>query len=124
MGAEMGDARWDILALGGIGIGVGLLLYGYQILRVIGVKFVVITPSRGFCIEMGSSLIVIIGAHFGLPLSTTHCQVGATVGVGLLEGVKGFNKWVLAKTAFGWVFTCVFVGFTSALLFSFGAYAP
>ena len=109
---------------GGIAIGVGLLMYGSQILRAIGVKLAVITPSRGFCIEMGSSLVVIIGAHMGLPLSTTHCQVGATMGVALLEGARGFNKWVLFKTAFGWVFTCFFVGFLSACIFSFGAYAP
>merc|ERR1711998_789635 len=109
--ADMGDDGVWILGLGGIGIGVGLLLYGYQILRAIGVKLAVITPSRGFCIEMGSSLVVILGAHLGWPLSTTHCQVGATAGVALLEGFKGFNKWVLFKTFFGWIFTCFFVGF-------------
>eukprot|EP00316_Scyphosphaera_apsteinii_P001063 CAMPEP_0119301922 /NCGR_PEP_ID=MMETSP1333-20130426/3618_1 /TAXON_ID=418940 /ORGANISM="Scyphosphaera apsteinii, Strain RCC1455" /LENGTH=541 /DNA_ID=CAMNT_0007304133 /DNA_START=13 /DNA_END=1638 /DNA_ORIENTATION=- len=121
---DMGDNKYWICGLGGIGIGVGLLLYGSQILRAIGVKLAVITPSRGFCIEMGSSTVVILGAYYGLPLSTTHCQVGATIGVALLEGARGFNKMVMAKTAFGWVFTCVFVGFVSAMIFSFGAYAP
>merc|ERR1711918_337356 len=114
-----GGYRYLILGLGGIGIGVGLCLYGSQILRAIGVKLAVITPSRGFCIEMGSSIVVIFGAYYGLPLSTTHCQVGATVGVSLLEGTSGFNKWVLFKTALGWVFTCVFVGFLAAIIFSF-----
>merc|ERR1719182_54125 len=121
---NMGDNKYWICGMGGIGIGVGLCLYGSQILRAIGVKLAVITPSRGFCIEMGSSSVVILGAYYGLPLSTTHCQVGATVGVALLEGFSGFNKMVLFKTAFGWVFTCVFVGFLAALIFSFGAYAP
>merc|ERR1711998_32806 len=121
---DMADNKYWILGLGGIGIGVGLLLYGSQILRAIGVKLAVITPSRGFSIEMGSSTVVILGAYYGLPLSTTHCQVGATIGVALLEGVRGFNKMVLFKTAFGWVFTCVFVGCLAALIFSFGAYAP
>merc|ERR1711998_655557 len=54
---DMGDFRYLILGLGGIGIGVGLCLYGSQILRAIGVKLAVITPSRGFCIEMGSSTV-------------------------------------------------------------------
>jgi len=121
---DMGDFRYMILGLGGIGIGVGLCLYGSQILRAIGVKLAVITPSRGFCIEMGSSTVVILGAYYGLPLSTTHCQVGATVGVALLEGVRGFNWWVMGKTAFGWVFTCVFVGFVAAIMSAIGAYAP
>merc|ERR1719224_278846 len=121
---DMGDFRYLILGLGGIGIGVGLCLYGSQILRAIGVKLAVITPSRGFCIEMGSSTVVILGAYYGLPLSTTHCQVGATMGVALLEGMRGFNKWDMFKTAFGWVFTCVFVGFVAGCLTAFGAYAP
>jgi len=121
---DMGDHKYWILGLGGIGIGVGLLLYGSQILRAIGVKLAVITPSRGFSIEMGSSTVVILGAYYGLPLSTTHCQVGATVGVAMLEGLSGFNKVVIGKTVFGWVFTCVFVGFVAGLLTAFGAYAP
>ena len=121
---DMGDDKFWILGLGGIGIGFGLVLYGSQILRAIGVKLAVITPSRGFCIEMGSSTVVILGAYYGLPLSTTHCQVGATMGVALLEGAKGFNKWVIAKTVFGWVFTCVFVGCLAGILTAFGAYAP
>merc|ERR1712167_134841 len=122
--SDMGDNKFWILGLGGIGIGFGLLLYGYQILRAIGVKLAVITPSRGFCIEMGSSVIVIIGAYFGLPLSTTHCQVGATVGVSLLEGFKGFNRMVFAKTAFGWVITCVIVGLLAGFMTAAGAGAP
>merc|ERR1719487_418593 len=121
---NMGDNKYWICGMGGIGIGVGLCLYGSQILRAIGVKLAVITPSRGFCIEMGSSSVVILGAYYGLPLSTTHCQVGATMGVAILEGAKGFDKWVIAKTAFGWVITCVFVGFIAGMLTGFGAYAP
>lgn len=121
---DMGSHKWWILSLGGMGIGFGLLLYGSQILRAIGVKMATITPSRGFSIEMGSSTIVIIGAYYGLPLSTTHCQVGATMGVALLEGVRGFNRKILLKTVFGWVFTCVFVGLMAGLIAAFGAYAP
>merc|ERR1711988_435436 len=91
------DAYW-ILALGGVGIGVGLLTYGYKIMRAIGVKLAVVTPSRGFAIELGAAIVIIVGSYIGMPLSTTHCQVGATTGVALLEGGKGINGWVLAKT--------------------------
>ena len=121
---DMGAHKWWILGLGGVGIGCGLLLYGSQILRAIGVKLAVITPSRGFSIEMGSSIVVILGAFYGLPLSTTHCQIGATMGVALLEGKRGFNRSVLRRTIFGWIFTCVFVGTLAGLISAFGAYAP
>jgi len=113
-----------ILALGGAGIVAGLALYGYNIITAIGVKLVKITPSRGFSIELGAALVVITGSAFGLPLSTTHCQVGATVGLGLFEGKKGVNWWLLAQVFFGWVITLVVAGTFSAALFGFTAYSP
>lgn len=121
---DMGtDAYW-ILAIGGVGIALGLLVYGYKITRAIGDKLCKITPSRGTAIELGSALVIIIGSRFGLPLSTTHCQVGATVGVGLLEGRAGVNKWICGKTVVGWIITCAIVGFTSGIFVAQGVYSP
>jgi len=121
---DMGEWRFMILGFGGAGICLGLLLYGSQILRALGVKLAVVTPARGFCIEMGSASIVILGSYYGIPLSTTHCQVGATTGVGLLEGYKGINWWVLGKSFAGWLITCVFVAFVTGILAGIGAFAP
>ncbi|KAL1519107.1 hypothetical protein AB1Y20_003372 [Prymnesium parvum] len=117
------DGLW-ILALGGIGIGVGLCLYGYQIIRAIGVKLAAITPPRGVCIELGSAVVIIFGSFLGLPLSTTHCQVGATTGVALLEGKGGVNTWVLFKTVIGWIITLIVVGFSTGSILAWGLAAP
>ena len=120
------DAYW-ILGLGGIGIAVGLFVYGKKITYAIGEKLVKITPSRGVAIELSSALVIITGSRLKIPLSTTHCQVGATVGVGLLENVRdcsGINCKVFYKTAIGWIVTCIIVGLTSAMLVSQGAYSP
>lgn len=81
----IGAEGYLILALGGVGIVLGLAMFGYKIISAIGVKIAKITPSRGFSIELGAALMVIIGTRLHLPLSTTHCQVGATAGVALLE---------------------------------------
>ncbi|GMH34152.1 hypothetical protein BSKO_01986 [Bryopsis sp. KO-2023] len=113
-----------ILVLGGFGIVVGLATYGHTIIRAIGVKLTKISPSRGFTIELGSATIIIIGSRYGIPLSTTHCQVGATVGVGLLEGVGGVNGMLFLKVIGGWLITLVVVGFTSAAFFAQAIYAP
>ena len=114
-----------ILAMGGAGIVVGLGLYGYKIITAIGVKLTKITPSRGFSIELGAALVICVGSYLELPLSTTHCQVGATLGVAAFEGVKSGISWpAMAKVAFGWVITLVFCGFISAGLFSFAVYSP
>ena len=124
---DMGSDSYWILGLGGVGIAVGLYVYGKKITYAIGEKLVKITPSRGVAIELSSALVIITGSRLKIPLSTTHCQVGATVGVGLLENSRscsGINCRVFAKTALGWVITCVVVGLTSALLISQGAYGP
>lgn len=114
--ADVGDDIYWILAIGGAGIVLGLATYGYKIMQAIGVKLVAVTPSRGFCIELGAVFVIIYGTTQGWPLSTTHCQVGATVGVGLFEGAGGINRRVLFKTLAGWVFTLVVVGFSAAFL--------
>lgn len=124
---DMGNDSYWILGLGGIGIATGLFVYGKKITYAIGEKLVKITPSRGVAVELSSALVIITGSRLKIPLSTTHCQVGATVGVGFLENTKdcsGINCKVFWKTAVGWIITCLVVGLTSALLISQGVYGP
>ena len=125
------DAYW-ILGMGGIGIAIGLVIYGKKIIHAIGNKLCKITPTRGTCIELGSALVIIAGSRLKIPLSTTHCQVGATIGVGMLENksfknitnIEGINFYILRKTAFGWIITCIVVGLTAGLLSAQGIYGP
>mmetsp|Transcript_1510 Transcript_1510/g.3256 ORF Transcript_1510/g.3256 Transcript_1510/m.3256 type:complete len:659 (-) Transcript_1510:114-2090(-) len=119
------DVPLWVLVLGGVGISSGLIMYGYNVIMAIGIKLAKITPSRGFSIEMGSSIVVIIGSNLGIPLSTTHCQVGATVGVGMCEArglstaTKGVNWKLMGKVVVMWVATLAFAGICSASLYGF-----
>lgn len=125
--ANMDSSAYWILGMGGVGIAAGLFVYGKKITYAIGEKLVKITPSRGIAIELSSALVIITGSRLKIPLSTTHCQVGSTVGVGLLENTKscsGINSKVLLKTAFGWIITCVIVALSTALFISPGIYSP
>lgn len=120
---DMGNDAYWMLAMGGAGISVGLVMYGKKIIHAIGTKLTKITPSRGTCVELSSAIVVIIGSRLKIPLSTTHCQVGATVGVGLLDK-KNINYYMLTKVFVGWVTTCVVVGFTSYVLTLQGVMSP
>ena len=122
---DMGEDAYWILSLGGFGISIGLLLYGKKIINALGTKLCKITASRGTCIELGSALVIITGSRLKIPLSTTHCQVGATIGVGVLENnIKSINWLIMIKTIAGWLLTCLIVGFTTGILVSQGIYAP
>ena len=69
-----------------------------KITYAIGEKLVKIT-LRGVAIEL-SSVCDYYRKSLKIPLSTTHCQVGATVGTGLLEDYNkcsGINCSVFLK---------------------------
>ena len=125
--SELGNDAYWILAMGGVGISIGLALYGYKIIQAIGLKLCKITPSRGVAIELASALVIITGSRLEIPLSTTHCQIGATMGVAALENPRtcsGMNGKIVIKTIFGWVITLIVVGTTAAVLTAQGAYGP
>ena len=122
--ANMGDDAYWILGLGGVGIILGLAIYGRNIIDAIGTRLSKITPSRGICIELGAAIVIITGARYGWPLSTTHCQIGATTAIALLEGKNGVNWKILLNTCVGWIATLVIVGGLAGLLTAQGIYAP
>jgi solute carrier family 20 (sodium-dependent phosphate transporter) len=116
--------RW-ILVLGAVGLVAGLAMYGYNIIKVIGVNLATMTPSRGFSAELATGLTISLASVYGIPVSTTQIIVGAEMGVGLTESVKHGANWKLfAKTFAGWVFTIIFAASMSAALFCYGIYAP
>ena len=124
---DFGSDAYLFLLLGGVGISVGLLLYGYKILHAIGTKLCKLTPSRGSTIELSSAIVIITGSRLEIPLSTTHCQVGATMGVAALEDpytCKGMNLRIIFKCIAGWIITLLVVGSSTALLTAQGAYTP
>ena len=122
--SDLGDDAFWILGFGGLGIVIGLAIYGYKIIQVLGNEMAKVTPSRGFAIELGAVAVIIMGTRLGIPLSTTHCQVGATCGVAHVEGRDGVNYRTLLVVIFGWIATLVVAGLTAGIFSALGAYSP
>ncbi|KIM22207.1 hypothetical protein M408DRAFT_28932 [Serendipita vermifera MAFF 305830] len=114
-----------ILVYGGAMIVIGLATYGYNIMRVIGNRLTLHSPSRGFSMELGSAITVILASNYGLPVSTTMCIVGATLGVALCNGDwRTFNWRGLGWIFLGWVLTVPVVGVAAGCLMGIILNAP
>ncbi|MDN3508782.1 MAG: inorganic phosphate transporter, partial [Candidatus Neptunochlamydia sp.] len=94
-----------LLAIGGVGIVVGLATWGWRVMETIGRKITDLTPTRGFSAEFGAAITILVASRFGLPVSTTHCIVGAVLGVGLARGLSALNLRTLRDIVLSWVIT-------------------
>ena len=73
------------MALGGIGISIGLALYGPKLIKTVGSEITELDQVRAFSIALAAAITVIIASQLGLPVSSTHIAVGAVFGVGFLR---------------------------------------
>ncbi|XP_061412311.1 sodium-dependent phosphate transporter 2-like [Lethenteron reissneri] len=110
---EAATPAW-LLLFGGVGICLGLWVWGRRVIQTMGKDLTPITPSSGFSIELASAMTVVIASNIGLPISTTHCKVGSVVSVGWLRSRKAVD-WRLFRNIFmAWFVTVPISGLFSA----------
>jgi len=71
-----------VLLLSGMGIAVGIVLFGGQLVNMVGSRITRLNPSRALCISLATALTVLGFSILGLPVSTTHVAIGGVFGVG------------------------------------------
>lgn len=103
-----------ILLIGGVGISAGLWIWGRRVMKTMGEDLTKITPSSGFCIEIGAALTVLIASNAGIPISTTHCKVGSIVFVGWFRSKQGVDWKLFRNIVFAWLVTLPVAGGLSA----------
>jgi PiT family inorganic phosphate transporter len=106
-----------ILVLGGSGIVLGLVTYGYRVMQTIGTKITALTPTSGFCATVAAALTVVIASRTAMPVSTTHIAVGAVMGVGMARGFAALNMRLIGSIFASWIITLPAGGILAALFF-------
>lgn len=104
IGSNTSISTW-LLALGGVGIVVGLATWGWRVIETIGKKITELTPSRGFAAEFGAATTIVLASRLGMPISTTHTLVGAVLGVGFARGLEAVNLTTTRDILISWIVT-------------------
>jgi len=76
-----------VLAIGALGISLGLSLFGPRLIRTVGEKITKMDPIRAYCVALSAAITVLVASAMGLPVSSTHIAIGAVFGVGYLREI-------------------------------------
>lgn len=94
-------------------------------MRVMGGRLTYHSPSRGTSMEMGAAITVLVFSQYSLPVSTSMCITGATVGVGLCNGtLKAVNWQRVGLLLFSWIMTIPIAGTLAGVLMGILLNAP
>ena len=83
---RVGIPLW-VMLIGGIGLSVGLLLFGPKLINIVGSEITRLNAMRAYCVALAAAITVIFASWLGLPVSSTHIAIGAIFGVGF------FREW-------------------------------
>ncbi|MFD1794506.1 inorganic phosphate transporter [Paracoccus aurantiacus] len=76
-----------VMLIGGVGLSVGLLLFGPKLINIVGNEITRLNAMRAYCVALSAAFTVIIASWLGLPVSSTHIAIGGIFGVGF------FREW-------------------------------
>ena len=74
-----------VMIVGGVGISIGLSLFGPRLIKTVGSEITELDQMRAFSIMMAAAITVVLASQLGLPVSSTHIAVGGVFGVGFLR---------------------------------------
>ncbi len=95
---DVGIPLW-VMVVGGLGLSVGLLLFGPKLIRMVGSEITKLNAMRAYCVALAAAITVIIASWLGLPVSSTHIAIGGIFGVGFFR--EWYGERILHKTRNG-----------------------
>ncbi len=86
-------------------IALGTMAGGKRIIKTMGSKMTRISPAQGLAAQTSGTLTLFATAHFGIPVSTTHCISAAVLGAGSARRFSAVRWGVIANIMIAWVLT-------------------
>jgi len=103
-----------VIVVSASALSLGTAVGGWRIMRTMGHRVVELEPVHGFAAETTAATVLIVTAHLGMPVSTTHVISSAIMGVGSARGPKGVRWGVARRILLAWVITIPAAGLAAA----------
>src|ERR1043165_4780871 len=100
-----------------VAMGLGTAAGGWRIVRTLGMKIVKLEPVHGFAAETGAATVLMVTAHIGLPVSTTHTITSSVMGVGAIKRLSAVRWGVTRRILYAWLFTLPGAGLLATIIY-------
>jgi PiT family inorganic phosphate transporter len=88
-----------------LAISLGTAIGGWRVIKTVGLKITALEPVHGFASQASAASVIEIASLLGIPVSTTHCVTGATMGVGATKRLSAVRWGVTRNIVLAWVLT-------------------
>jgi PiT family inorganic phosphate transporter len=102
--ADISVPVWVIVA-SATALSLGTAAGGWRIMKTMGQRVVELEPVHGFAAETTAASVLVVTAHLGMPVSTTHVISSAITGVGTTKGARHVRWGVARSILTAWIIT-------------------
>ena len=91
---------------------------GWRIMKTMGHKIIKLRPINGFAAETAAATTILVAAHLGAPVSTTHVIASSITGVGSSKRVSAVRWGVARSMVIAWILTIPVAAVIAALVYA------
>ena len=115
-----GEVPGWVIGACAVAMGLGTAVGGWRIVRTLGMGIVKLEPVHGFAAETGAAAVLLVTAHIGLPVSTTHTITTSVMGVGAIKRLSAVRWGVTTRILYAWIFTFPGAALLASLIYLIG----
>lgn len=101
-------------------ISLGTAIGGKRIIKSVGMDMVKLEKYQGVAANFSTTFTLLFASLTGMPVSTSHCNTSAIMGVGASKSIRRVNWGIAKNMIFAWIITfpvCGAIGYVLAMIF-------
>ncbi len=109
-----------IMIICSLAISLGTVVGGKRIIKSVGMDMVKLQKYQGVAANFSTTFTLLFASLTGMPVSTSHCNTSAIMGVGASKGLRHVKWNIASNMLLAWIITfpaCGIIGYVLARVF-------